>query len=189
MDKQSGVDEQSGEDEALSQLFRKLMSSIPSAFTTAQNLFKFIFHKTFHQSKRVSSSSWPPWLLLFPTLLAGMWSSHSAGQGTLQSSKNCLLPARLQGASTTSPSAVSSGPPRVTRLGEGQVLGRGDKAVVYFHKPSPDPPLTNLPPGLRRCVQSPHSVSVYEYSCVGTYHSWGLSEDFVNSPKGSDLLE
>ena len=183
------MDEQSGEDEALSQLFRKLMSSIPSAFTTAQNLFKFIFHKTFHQSKRVSSSSWPPWLLLFPTLFAGMWSSHSAGQGALQSSKNCLLPARLQGASTTSPSAVSSGPPRVTRLGEGQVLGRGDKAVVYFHKPSPDPPLTNLPPGLRRCVQSLHSVSVYEYSCVGTYHSWGPSEDFVNSPKGSDLLE
>lgn len=106
--------EPSGEDEALSQLFRKLLSSIPSALTTAQNPFKFIFHMVFHQSKRVSSSSWPPWLLLFSTLLAGMWSSHSAGQGALQSSKQCLLPARPQGASATSPSAVSSGPPRVT---------------------------------------------------------------------------
>ena len=107
--------EPSGEDEA-PQLFRKPLSSIPSALTTAQNPFKLIFHKVFHQSKRVSSSSGPPWLLLFPTLLAGMWGSHSAGQGALHSSKHCLLPARPQGASatSTSASAVSSGPPRVT---------------------------------------------------------------------------
>lgn len=101
------------------QLFRKLLSSIPSALTTAQNPFKLIFHKVFHQSKRVSSSSWPPWLL-FSTLLAGMWGSHSAGQGALHSSKHCLLPARPQGASATSASAVSSGPPPVTA----QVRGR-----------------------------------------------------------------
>lgn len=36
--------EQSGEDAALSRLFRKPTSSIPPALTSAQNLFKFICH-------------------------------------------------------------------------------------------------------------------------------------------------